>query len=124
MKRHGLTKTLIVLGGLVLAAVVGVSVTRPALVSNDKHVVIDPKSKQRVLVNELVIFSEGKDVASIVAEYNGVVTVVVRDTDTYQARFPVKSLNQLDVIADKLRKRGLKVQYAIVRKPPGPNEPQ
>src|ERR1051325_1062848 len=105
MKARNLTKTLIVLGVLVLAAVVGASVTRPALFSKDKRVVIDPKSKQRVLVDELVIFSDSKDVASIVAEYNGVVTIAVRETDTYQARFPVKSLNQLDVIADKLRKR-------------------
>lgn len=124
MKASSLMKILIAFGVIVLTALVSLSISRPISFSQDKHAVIDPKTKQRVLVNELVIFAEGKDVASIVVEYDGVITIAVPETDTYQARFPVKSLKELDLIARKLRKRGLKVQYAIVRKPPGPNRPQ
>jgi hypothetical protein len=82
----------------------------------DDEVVIDPKSGQRVLVNQLAILGEGQDVRAIVAEYGGTITVAVPETDTYQAKFPVRSLKQLDIIARKLRKRGLKTQYVVVVK--------
>jgi len=124
MKRYSLTKILIVLGAFAVPAIIGLGSSKPAFCSKDDHVVVDPKTKQRVLVNELVIFGEGKVVASIVAEYDGVITIAVPETDTYQARFRVKSLKELDTVARKLRGRGLKVQYALVRKPPAPSNPQ
>jgi hypothetical protein len=124
MKASSLRKISIAFAVVSFATVVAVSVSMTTFVSKDDRVVVDPKSKQRVFVDELVIFAEGKDVASIVAEYDGVITISVPQTETYQARFRVKSLRELDAVASKLRKRGLKVQYVIVRKPPGPNEPQ
>src|SRR5690242_10185373 len=89
----------------------------PLRVSADDDVVVDPKSGQRVLVNQLAILGEGQDVRRIVAECGGTITVAVPETDTYQAKFPVRSLKQLDAVARKLQRRGLKTQYVIVTKP-------
>ena len=103
-------KSTIILGVVLTLSFVGALV----LASADDDVVVDPKSGQRVLVNQLAILGEGQDVPAIVAEYGGTITIAVRETDTYQARFPVRSLKQLDAIAKKLQKRGLRTQYVFV----------
>jgi hypothetical protein len=92
--------------------------------AQNRNVVIDPKSGQRVLVNELAILAIGQDIPSIVKEFGGVLTVSVPETNTYQARFPVKSLNKLERIAKKFQKRGVKTLYVVVMNPPIPGSPQ
>lgn len=109
-----------VLLGVVFFAVVGCSLLgsdNPRPVSADDDVVVDPKSGQRVLVNQLAILGDGQDVRAIVAEHGGTITVAVPETDTYQAKFKVRSLKQLDAIAKKLQARGLKTQYVLVTTP-------
>ncbi len=108
--RLGLAAVILAAHGLVLCT------SSPLGVSADDDVVVDPKSGQRVLVNQLAILGEGQDVRKIVAEYGGTITVAVPETDTYQAKFPVRSLKQLDAVAKKLQKRGLKTQYVTVTK--------
>lgn len=100
-------------------AILGLGLLSTLRVSADDDVVIDPKSGQRVLVNQLAILGEGKDVRNIVAECGGTITIAVPETDTYQAKFPVRSLKQLDAVAKKLQQQGLKTQYVIVTKPSG-----
>lgn len=108
--RNGLATVLVVFGLFLLS-----TCNRTAVLADDE-VVVDPQSGQRVLVNQLAILGEGQDVRAIVAEHDGVITVAVPETDTYQAKFPVRSLKQLDAIAWKLQRRGLKTQYVVVVK--------
>ena len=84
------------------------------------------ESGQWVLVNELAILGSSQDVKSLVAEFDGEITVEVPETGTYQVKFPVSSLEELDIIANKLREKepGIQVMYVIVMRPTGPGEPQ
>ena len=84
------------------------------------NVVIDPESGQKVLANELVVLDSGQDVESLVKEYGGKITVKVEETETYQVKFPVSDLNDLNIIADKLRRKGVEVTHVIVMNPPTP----
>lgn len=79
-----------------------------------ENVVVEPEGGQLVLVNELAILASGHDVSAIVAGLGGEITIAVPKTDTYQARFAVSSLAELDAIAAKLEQRGLRAQYVIV----------
>lgn len=90
------------------------------------NVVKEPESGQWVLVNELAILASGQDVESLVAEFDGEITIEVPQTDTYQVKFPVSNLEELDVIAEKLREKkpNMQVTYALVMRPPRPGEPQ
>ena len=115
------TVTVTLFGVLTLASLGSVSLP-PSSADDDE--VIDPKSGQRVLVNQLAILGEGQNVRVIVAEYGGTITIAVPETDTYQAKFPVRSLKHLDAIAKKLQKRGLKTQYVLVTKPSKSNKPE
>ena len=115
------TATVTLFGVLTLALLGSLSLLPSS--ADDDDEVIDPKSGQRVLVNQLAILGEGQDVRTIVAEYGGTITIAVPETDTYQAKFPVRSLKQLDAIAKKLQKRGLKTQYVLVTKPSKSNKP-
>ena len=91
------------------------------------NVVMEPgESGQWVLVNELVILASGQDIKSLVAEFGGEITVSVPETDTYQVKFSVSTLEDLDIIAGKLqeKERGIQVIHSIVMEPPIPGEPQ
>ncbi len=90
------------------------------------HVVKLPESETWALDNELVILASGRDVESLVREFGGEITISVPETDTYQVKFPVSTLEELNAIADKLRKKesGIRVIYAFVMRPPEPGEPQ
>ena len=91
------------------------------------NVVKEPgEGGQWVLANELVILASGQDVQSLVAEFGGEITLYVQETDSYQVKFPVSSLEELDVIADKLRKKenSIQVMHAFVMEPPKPGGPQ
>ncbi len=90
------------------------------------NVVKEPgEGGQWVLVNELVILESGQDVQSLIAEFGGEITFSVPETDSYQVKFPVSSLEELDVIADKLRKKekGIQVLHVFLIPPPKPGEP-
>jgi hypothetical protein len=88
------------------------------------NVVKEPKSGQWVVVNELIILATGQDIPSLIKVYKGEIVHFVKETDSYQVRFPVRNLNELNRIKEELRKRGIRAVYAIVRKPPSPGEPQ
>jgi len=79
---------------------------------------------QWVIVDELIISTSGKDIESLIADFNGEIIIDVPQTGTYQVKFPVSSLEELDIIADELRKSGIQVMRAIVMPPPRLNEPQ
>jgi hypothetical protein len=97
----------------------------PAMPDN---VVVDPESGQWILKNELAILASGgqdvKYVETIVAEFNGEITVRITETGTYQVKFPVSNLDELNAIKSKLNGRGLKTLHAIVLRPPVPGSPQ
>jgi len=81
------------------------------------HAVVDPASGQYVLVDELTILASGEDIVGIVAEYDGEVVLYVPETDTYQVRFPVKDLKELEQIRVALESHGITAYYSIVLKP-------
>lgn len=78
------------------------------------HVVIDPESGQKVLTNELTILGSGEDIGSLIKPYRGEITASIKETDTYQIRFPVSNLDQLKVIQSKLRQKGLTVYLSLI----------
>ena len=91
------------------------------------NVVKEPgEGGQWVLINELIVLASGQDVELLVSKFGGEITHSVLETGTYQARFPVSSLDELDIIADKLREKekGIQVMHAFVIEPPKPGEPQ
>ena len=75
---------------------------------------------QWVIVDELVILASGQDIEALIAGFNGEITLHAPQTGSYQVRFPVSSLEELDVIADELRKKesGIQVMRVIVMPPP------
>jgi hypothetical protein len=75
-------------------------------------------------MNELAILASGQDVATIVREFDGEITVSVPQTDTYQVKFPVSDLEELNEIARELEERGLRAQHVIIMRPPIPGGPQ
>jgi hypothetical protein len=78
--------------------------------------VIDPASGQPVRINELALLgSGGLDVAAAVRELGGTMVASVAETQTYQARFPVTTLDELDAIARALRARGMEATHVMVR---------
>lgn len=88
------------------------------------NVVREPASGQWVVVNELIILATGQDIPSIIEVYKGKIVQMIKETDSYQVRFPVRNLDELNRIKEDLAKRGIKAVYAIVMKPPRPGEPQ
>ena len=84
------------------------------------NVVREPgEAGQWVLVNELAIIASGQEIMPLITEFGGEITIFVSETGTYQVKFPVSSLEDLDIIADKLREKenGIKVMRAIVINP-------
>lgn len=89
------------------------------------NVVIDPESRQKILVNELIILASDKEkVSKIVKEFNGETTISVTETGTYQVKFPVNNLAELNIIMGKIINSGIKVQHVLVLEPPKPGGPQ
>jgi hypothetical protein len=64
---------------------------------------------QTVSATDLIILGEGNDseIRAAVRRYGGTVIRVVKQTNTYTARFPVRSFAELRGIRDRLRKDGL-----------------
>jgi hypothetical protein len=118
-------KSLIYAASLVLGVVavapiikgVGFDTAVRILQTRDGYIVVDPNSHQRVLVNELALLGDGQDVPSLVKQFGGTLTVSVPQTNTYQAKFRVKSLTKLDRIASKFQKKGVKASYVVVSTP-------
>ena len=81
------------------------------------NVVVEPESGQLVLVNELAILASGQDVGSLVSDFGGEIVLGVPQTDTYQVRFPVSSLAELDIIAAMLEQQGVRAQYVLLGEP-------
>lgn len=92
-------------------------------VGADKAIIIDG-----VAVNHLVFLASiesPEDIESLVSEFGGKIVVSVPETSTYEVRFPVTSLKEIDIIADKLRKKsGIQVVHAYYYESPKPGEPQ
>jgi hypothetical protein len=64
---------------------------------------------QTLSATDLVILGEGNDteIRAAVRRHGGTVVRVVEETDTYTARFPVQSFEELRALRDRLRKEGL-----------------
>ena len=91
----------------------------------EKDIVVDPTSGQPVLVNELVILGgSSEEVTDAVRRLGGRITVAVPETESYQARFPVHNLTELDTIADQLKGGGFQAIYVILVGPATPGLPQ
>lgn len=76
------------------------------------------------LPDELVILGGGKEVPALVKELGGEITFSVEETNTHQAKFPVKNVAELEMIAEKLRAKGVQVMRVHVFRPPEPGGPQ
>lgn len=81
------------------------------------NVVVEPEGGELVLLNELAILACGKDVSSIVAHFGGEIVIAVPQTGTYQVRFPVSSLAELDAIAARLEQQGVQAIYVLLGGP-------
>lgn len=81
---------------------------------SSKKIVTDPGSGQRVIQNELTVLTSGQDVVSLIKPYGGTVVLEIKKTNTYQVRFPVKDLSELDVIKTELNKKGVTATYSMV----------
>lgn len=64
---------------------------------------------QTLSATDLVILGEGNDaeIRASVRRHGGTVVRVVEQTDTYTARFPARSYEELRAIRDRLREDGL-----------------
>jgi hypothetical protein len=78
------------------------------------NIVVDPESGQYVLNDELTILASDEDIEGIVMEFDGKIVTHVRETDTYQVKFPVKNLRELKKIRIALESKGLIVYYSFV----------
>ena len=113
---------------IVLAVIVGAGVwswrhleEEPVATWPPPNIVKEPgEGGQWVIVDELVILTSGQDIESLITDFNGEITINVPQTGTYQVKFPVSSLEELDIIAEELRKKesGIQVMRAIVMPPP------
>jgi len=88
-----------------------------------ENAVAEPESGQLVLVDELVILASGQDVGSLISGFGGEIVIAVPQTDTYQVRFPVSSLAELDIIAAKLEQQGVQAIYVFLGGPATLGEP-
>jgi hypothetical protein len=79
-----------------------------------------PSLVDGALADELVIIGGGKDVPALVKEFGGEITFSVKETNTHQAKFPVKDVGELRAIAERLRAKGVQVTRAHVFTPPVP----
>lgn len=79
-----------------------------------KDVVELPGTGILVYENRLSILGSGQDIQTIVKEFGGEITLSIPETDTYEARFPVSSLMELDEIKNQLNVRGVEADYSIV----------
>lgn len=118
-------KQIYLLIAVILAIAIGAYLYQQSADSWPPPNVVQETSGQWVLVNELAILS-GQDVELLIEEYGGEVTVSVPETGSYQVKFPVSSLEELDIIADKLRAKQSSIQviHVFVIKPSNPGEPQ
>ena len=70
-----------------------------------------------VIINKLVILGSGNktEIEEAVKKYQGEITLEVKETQTYEAKFPVDSLDELNEIKDGLNTMGIKAvnDYAI-----------
>jgi hypothetical protein len=88
-----------------------------------ENAVLDPESGQWVLKDELILVLEGQDVNQLVAEFGGEITFAVPEGDTYQVRFPVSNLAELERIHSELEERGIVAARAILLNTPSPDGP-
>jgi hypothetical protein len=104
------------------------NISRTRMPTLPENVVADPRGGGWILKNELAILASGgqnvKYVESIVAEFGGEITVSIEETGTYQVKFPVSNLGELNATKNKLNERGITAYYVIVLRPPAPGEPQ
>jgi hypothetical protein len=84
------------------------------------EVVVDTASGQRVLMGELIVVGAAALAEPAIARHHGSIRRHVPETSTYEVRFPVSRLDDLEATARALRARGLTVSFAYVRGVPEP----
>ena len=77
----------------------------------------DPKTGARIVKDSLVILASGQNINELIKEFDGTITLNVKETDTYRVKFPVKNFQELEEIRTKLEARGLTVVYDPVIDP-------
>lgn len=88
---------------------------------------VNPIIVDGTIVNDLVFLAvSSKDIGSLVAEFDGKIVSQVPETGTYEVRFPVSSLEEVDTIANQLRERrkGIQIVHSYIYEPPKSGEPQ
>lgn len=94
------------LAGVVVVAALGPALTLAGCSSSPPA---DDETSQDFLPRELAILGSGNrdQVVDAVARFGGTITVEVPQTETYQASFPITTLQELIEIRDALRGEGL-----------------
>lgn len=88
--------------------------------------VVRDSDGQLLIGDQLVILASSQDVRPAIKELGGTITIFVKETNTYQVRFPVKSLEELDLVAKKLKEKvsDIQVVRAYITELPTPGGPQ
>ena len=80
------------------------------------------------VINDLAFLTSTEsenDIKSLVSGFGGKIVVSIPETGTYEVRFPVNTLTELDNIAIQLRqKTSIRIVHSYVTRPTNPNGPQ
>lgn len=85
--------------------------------SPDENAIKDPESGQWILGDELGIFADEQVINDVVYSYRGELTISIPKTSTYQVKFPVSSLDELNVIKQELENKGIQTMYVRLLAP-------
>lgn len=85
--------------------------------NSEDQIVVDPDSGQKVLKDELTILTSGHDINQLIAPYNGSIRNQVKETSSYQVKFPISDLKQLKDIKASIEESGASVMLSIVLHP-------
>lgn len=88
--------------------------------------VVRDSDGQLLIGDQLVILASSQDIRPAIKELDGTITIFVKETNTYQVKFPVKSLEELDLVAKKLKEKvsDIQVVRAYIPESPIPGGPQ
>jgi hypothetical protein len=101
--------------------------TKPPYLVNNPIQETDP-IQDGVYVNRLVILGSGNDgeIKQAIMKYQGEIILKVKETETYEVKFPVNNLDELNEIKDNLNRKGIKTvnDYTIDSDKLNPAGPQ
>lgn len=118
------SKRQIVLGmiALLFCAIVIVSCTSSGVPMDqehppDKNAIKDPESGQWILKDELVIIATEQVVEDLIEAFSGEISIAIPETSTYQVKFPVSSLEELNIIKQELEAQDVQVMHVLLISP-------